>query len=172
VAVPSPHHLSTECGAKTILVVEDDEDHVELIVQAINALPGKIKINVVRSGASAIDYLFSLGEFSGRKGSEVPDLILLDLKLPRMDGKQVLQVLRNVRHSEKVALPPIVVLTSSENDDDIREAYRLGAHSYLVKPIDFESFNDSIRTAVTYWLDLNTPGKREQLFSHQISFPH
>jgi two-component system response regulator len=87
----------------------------------------------------------------------MPDLILLDLKMPKMDGLQVLQVLRRVRSEDRVRFPPIVVLTSSDLDEDIAEAYRWGAQSYIRKPLDFNEFAEAVREALGYWLGLNQP---------------
>jgi two-component system response regulator len=155
-------------STKKILLVEDDADHVELIRSAISKVSSHYQIDVVNDGVEAIDYLFGLGQYAERQRSPMPDLILLDLNMPRMDGRQLLKVLRSVRHSDKVSLPPIVVLTSSDRDADIDDAYRLGAHSYLVKSVEFESFTRTVRTAITYWLEFNEPRNRDESQAHLL----
>ena len=155
-----------------ILLVEDNPDHVELIMQAARGLDTQCQFDVVSDGVQAIDYLFGLDKPNNTDKTEVPDLILLDLKMPKMSGLQVLQILRNTRHSNKFSLPPIVVLSSSSQDTDIREAYDLGAFSYLIKPVDAEEFNSTVLKAISYWLELNEPTRREELYRHGLSFPH
>lgn len=107
---------------------------------------------VARDGVEAIDYLFGTGSHSGRDAAEMPAVILLDLKLPRIDG---LEVLRRIRADERTALLPVVVLTTSRELQDIREAYRLGANSYIRKPVDFERFIQTVGQMGGYWLSLN-----------------
>lgn len=157
---------------KKILLVEDNRDHAELIMQAASELEMECEFDVVSNGVQAIEYLFGLDAPAAGKPSQVPHLILLDLKMPRMSGLQMLQVLRNTRHSNKFSLPPIVVLSSSSHDKDIQEAYKLGAFSYLVKPVDPEQFNTTVTKAISYWLELNAPNQREELYRHGLSFPH
>jgi len=143
--------------ARTILLAEDDSAHVRLIDRALKEVDQECLLEVVDDGAEVIDYLFATGEHRGRDARQMPNLILLDLKMPKMDGLQVLQVLHRVRSDQTTRLPPIVVLTSSTNQADIAEAYRLGAYSYICKPLDFGSWVDSMRQIITYWLDLNQP---------------
>jgi len=143
--------------ARTILLAEDDPAHAHLIERALKEVDQECLLDVVDDGAEVIDYLFATGKHRGRDTRQVPNLILLDLKMPKMDGLQVLQVLRRVRSDQTTRLPPIVVLTSSTNQTDIAEAYRLGAYSYICKPLDFGSWVESMRQIVTYWLDLNRP---------------
>jgi two-component system response regulator len=102
-----------------------------------------------------IDYLFRTGVYAGREPDESADLLLLDLKMPKMDGLQVLQVLRRVRSLDRSKLPPVVILTSSRQDKDIVRAYRLGAHSYIQKPTSFVELVEAVRRIVEYWLGLN-----------------
>lgn len=143
--------------ARKILLAEDDPAHARLIERALKEVDQECLLEVVGDGAEAIDYLFATGEYRGRDTRQTPNLILLDLKMPKMDGLQVLQVLRRVRSDQTARLPPIVVLTSSTNRTDIAEAYRLGAYSYICKPLDFGSWVGAMRQIITYWLDLNQP---------------
>jgi len=156
---------------RKILLVEDNSDHAELIMQAASEIEMECQFDVVSDGVEAIEYLFGLDEQKKPKPSRRPDLILLDLKMPKMGGLQVLQVLRNTRHTSKFSLPPIVVLSSSNHDNDIQEAYKLGAISYLVKPVDAEKFNATVTKAMSYWLELNEPSHGEELYRHGLSFP-
>jgi two-component system response regulator len=147
---------------KRILLAEDDPSHAELIARAIkDACDGEsisdVSIDVVSNGVEAIDYLFAIGEYEDRQQETSPNLILLDIKMPKMSGLQVLQVLRRARDSERASLPPVIMLTSSEREEDISKAYREGAVSYLVKPLDYEQWTDAARLLVTYWLQLNHP---------------
>jgi CheY-like chemotaxis protein len=143
---------------KTILLAEDDAGHEVMFRQAVLRSGVACRLEVVHDGTEVIDYLFGLGQFKEAKvGQPMPDLILLDLKMPKMDGLQVLQVLRRVRSEDRVRFPPIVVLTSSDLDEDIAEAYRWGAQSYIRKPLDFNEFAEAVREALGYWLGLNQP---------------
>ncbi len=147
---------------KRILLAEDDPSHAELISRAIQDACASehiddVCIDIVGNGVEAIDYLFSVGDYVDRPQDANPDLILLDVKMPRMSGLQVLQVLRRARDSERASLPPVIILTSSEHEEDIANAYREGAVSYLVKPLDYKLWTESARLIVTYWLQLNHP---------------
>jgi len=142
---------------KVVLVAEDDLSHVALIRRAVAQSGVPCRLDVVRDGAEAIEYLFATGNQTHRDPRDPPDLILLDLKMPRMNGLQVLQVLRRVRGHEQRRYSPVVVLTGSENDHDIAEAYRLGAQSYICKPLDYSAFASTIRETLEYWLGLNRP---------------
>jgi len=141
---------------RPILLVEDNPDDEALTLRAF----GKNKITnpvvVARDGVEALDYLFCTGAFSDRDPGAMPAVILLDLKLPRIDG---LEVLRRIRASEKTALLPVVVLTTSKEHQDISEAYRLGANSYIRKPVDFERFIHAVGQLGLYWLSLNEPAE-------------
>ena len=141
---------------KTILLAEDDVSHVAFFRRALANSGIECQVDVVRDGAEAIDYLFATGEHASRDPKEMPDLILLDLKMPRMDGLQVLQVLRRVR-DEQLRFPPVVVLTSSDLETDIVDAYRWGAQSYIRKPMAYSEFAMTVRETVQYWLGLNRP---------------
>lgn len=140
----------------TILLAEDDPAHAALIRRAIERVDSSCKIDVVGNGIEAIDYLFAAGSHTDRNADDVPDLILLDLKMPKMDGLQLMQVLRRVRFPNGRRLPPVVVLTSSKQETDVVKAYNLGAHSYIQKPSGFSGMVDAVRQIVQYWLGLNT----------------
>ena len=135
-----------------ILLVEDSQDDADLTMRAIRK--NNIYNNVVhvRDGAEAIDFLLCGGEYAQRNPRDLPHVILLDLKLPKMDG---LEVLRRIRSEKIISLIPVVVLTSSNEDRDIVESYRLGANSYIRKPVDFSSFLGAVRQLGLYWLFVN-----------------
>jgi DNA-binding response OmpR family regulator len=130
-----------------ILLVEDDPDHEALAIRALRKANVVNEIHVARDGAEAIDYLNKLGN-----GTTMPQLVLLDLKLPKVDG---LEVLRSIRASDKTALLPVVVLTSSDEERDIVASYRLGVNSYIRKPVNFTDFAEATRQLGMYWLLLN-----------------
>jgi CheY-like chemotaxis protein len=134
---------------RVILLVEDNEDDVELTLRAFARADVIYEIVVVRDGAQAIDYVQRM---SGDEG--VPQVVLLDLKLPRLDG---FEVLRRLRSDERTRRLPVVVLTSSDEEQDMAACYDLGANSFLRKPVDFARFVDTARQLGSYWLDLNEP---------------
>ena len=137
-----------------ILLIEDNPNDVELTLYAFKKHKLANRIQVVRDGAEALDYLFATGEFAGRDVNQYPKVILLDLKLPKVDG---LEVLRRIKADPKTRLIPVVMLTSSGEERDIVESYNLGVNSYICKPVDFEQFTESVRTIGMYWLLLNQP---------------
>ncbi|THF66081.1 response regulator [Pseudothauera nasutitermitis] len=137
---------------RPILLVEDNPDDEALTLRAFGKNRIANPVVVARDGVEAIDYLFASGSHAGRDVSVMPAVILLDLKLPRIDG---LEVLRRIRADERTALLPVVVLTTSRELQDIREAYRLGANSYIRKPVDFERFIQAVGQLGVYWLSLN-----------------
>jgi CheY-like chemotaxis protein len=139
---------------KLILLVEDNADHEALTLRALRKQNVANHIVVARDGAEAVDMLF--GERA--KSRALPDLILLDLKLPMLDG---LEVLRRLRADERTRMVPVVVLTSSDEEEDIARSYQLGANSYIRKPVDFDSFVEATRQLGLYWLDLNAGPPRE-----------
>jgi len=142
-------------GQRTILLAEGDPEHVELIRNALKRVTGQCRLDVVDSGVGVIEYLFATGPHAGRKRREPPSLILLGLQMPRMDGLQVLQVLRRVRSDQRGKLPPVVILASSSEETDVLEAYRLGAHSFIRKPAEFPRLVETLGKIVGYWLELN-----------------
>ncbi len=137
---------------KIILLVEDDPDDVLLMQRALNKNNIKNELIVTKDGAEALDYLFATGAWSGRDPSIIPAIILLDLHLPKIDG---LEVLRRVRANERTRLYPIVILTSSKEEQDRLQGYVLGANSYVRKPVDFAQFTEAVRQLGLYWLLLN-----------------
>ncbi|NMG35188.1 response regulator [Azoarcus sp. TTM-91] len=137
---------------RPILLVEDNPDDEALTLRAFGKNRIANPVVVARDGVEAIDYLFGTGEHEGRDLTVTPAVVLLDLKLPRIDG---LEVLRRIRADERTALLPVVVLTTSRELQDIQEAYRLGANSYIRKPVDFERFIQAVGQLGVYWLSLN-----------------
>ena len=139
---------------RTILLVEDNPDDEELTLRALARNNIGNQVVVVRDGQEAIDWLEGSGTYVGRNAADVPALILLDLKLPKVDG---LEVLRRVRSNPRTAIIPVVILTSSKEDRDRASGYQGGANSYVQKPVDFTSFVDAVRQLGMYWLMLNEP---------------
>lgn len=137
---------------KTILLVEDNLDDVELTLHALKKNNIKNEVTVVNDGAEALDFLFCTGKYSTRNILDMPTIILLDLKLPKIDG---LEVLRRIRANEHTKLLPVVILTSSKEEQDIINGYCFGANSYVRKPIDFSQFTEAIGHLGLYWLLLN-----------------
>lgn len=136
-----------------ILLVEDDPNDVELTLHTLRENKLANRIQVVRDGAEALEFIFRTGQY-GDRGNENLKVVLLDLKLPLVDG---LEVLRRVKQDPRTRPIPIVVLTSSQEEQDIVESYRLGVNSYLVKPVDFGKFTETVRALGLYWLLLNEP---------------
>jgi two-component system response regulator len=137
---------------KILLLVEDNPDDEALTLRAFAKNNISNEVVVARDGVEALDYLFGTGVYDGRDVRIQPQLILLDLKLPKLDG---LDVLRRLRADERTALLPVVILTSSKEDEDRIQSYRLGANSYIRKPVDFLQFIESVRQLGLYWLVLN-----------------
>jgi two-component system response regulator len=137
---------------RAVLIVEDDPDDEELALRALKKNNIANEIVVVRDGAEALEYLFSTGAYQDRDTSEMPEVILLDLKLPKVDGLEVLKRLRADRRTESI---PVVVLTSSDEQRDVVESYKLGANSYVRKPVDFDQFMKAVEELGLYWLLLN-----------------
>ncbi len=135
-----------------ILLVEDNPNDVELALRALKKNHLANKVFVVTDGAQALDFLFARGEYIGRETTSDPKVVFLDLKLPKVDG---LEVLREMKADERTRCIPVVMLTSSQEEQDIVESYQLGVNSYIVKPIDFEGFARSITELGFYWLVLN-----------------
>ena len=137
---------------KAILLVEDNQDDVELTLRAFKKNNIRNSMVVTRDGAEALDYLFAAGAYAARNPRDLPQVVLLDLKLPRMDG---LQVLQRIRGDERTRLLPVVILTSSKEEQDIIKGYQLGCNSYVRKPVSFDEFLDAARQLGLYWLLLN-----------------
>lgn len=147
--------LADESGI--ILLIEDNPDDVELTRRALSRSNVANELVVVTDGAEALDYLFARGEYATRDMRVTPEVVLLDLKLPKVDG---LEVLRRIRSDERTRLLPVVILTSSNQEKDIRDSYELGANSYVRKPVDFEQFVEATTTLGLYWLVVNQPPPR------------
>jgi two-component system response regulator len=141
-------------AAHVILLVEDNPDDEELTLRALRKNNIQNEVVVARDGGEALDYLFGHGAHSGRDTSVQPQLILLDLKLPKVDG---LEVLRQLRSDPRTALQPVAVLTTSNEDRDVLASYKLGANSYIRKPVDFSQFMEAVRQLGLYWLVMNLP---------------
>ena len=137
-----------------ILLVEDNPTDVELTLRAFKARNFANQVFVARDGAEALDFFFGDGSHPLRNIGVVPKVVLLDLKLPKVDG---LEVLRRLKADERTRTIPVVILTSSREEPDIAAAYRLGANSYIVKPVDFEAFARAVSEVGLYWLLLNEP---------------
>jgi two-component system, response regulator len=137
---------------KIILLVEDNPDDELLTMRALRKNNVLNKVVVARDGVEALDYLFGTGRYSGRDTAVMPQLILLDLKLPKIDG---LEVLKRLRADERTRLLPVVILTSSREEQDMLDGYGFGANSYVRKPVNFEQFVQAIEQLKLYWLILN-----------------
>ncbi len=137
---------------KHILLVEDNPDDVQLTMRALEKSRVANAVDLASDGVEAIEYFEGTGKFAGRDTSKLPQVVLLDLKMPRMDG---LEVLRRIRAEERTRLLPVVILTTSSEERDRIESYRLGANSYIRKPVDFVQFAESVRQLGLYWLVLN-----------------
>jgi two-component system response regulator len=139
---------------KKILLVEDRQDDIDLTLRSLKENNITNKVDVVRDGAEALDYIFAKGAYSGRNAKEFPAVILLDIKLPKVDG---IEVLRQIRADERTKLLPIVILTSSREEVDVINGYSLGCNSYVRKPVEFEKFSKAVKDVGLYWLLLNEP---------------
>jgi two-component system, response regulator len=139
---------------KSILLVEDNPDDIELTLRALRKNRIMNEIVVAKDGVEALDYLFGIGTYDGRDTTKMPSVILLDLKLPKLDG---LDVLKRVRADARTRLLPVVILTSSREQQDILNGYDLGANSYIVKPVSFENLIEAVSHLGMYWLLLNEP---------------
>jgi two-component system, response regulator len=138
----------------TILLVEDNPDDEALTLRAFAKNNITNEIVVARDGAEALEWLFADGRYADRDPEQLPQLVLLDLKLPKIDG---LEVLRRIREGSRTKLLPVIILTTSEEESDRTNGYTLGANSYIRKPVDFAQFTDAVRQLGLYWLVLNEP---------------
>jgi two-component system response regulator len=139
---------------RVILLVEDSPDDQALTLRALKANNIMNPVVLVEDGAEALDYLFATGGYAGRDAGMLPQVVLLDLKLPKIDG---LEVLKRMRADPRTRLLPVVILTSSREDRDVVSGYSLGANSYIRKPVDFSEFREAVRQLGLYWLLLNVP---------------
>lgn len=137
-----------------VLLVEDNPDDVTLAMFAFKKSNFGNRVHVVRDGAEALEYIFATGAYANRKIDQAPRLILLDLKLPKVDG---LEVLRQIKSDPRTKNTPVVMMTSSREENDLVTSYALGVNSYIVKPVDFQQFVECARTLGLYWLLLNEP---------------
>ena len=144
---------------KIILLVEDNPDDEALTLRALKKNNILNEVIVARDGVEALDYLFGTGKYAGRDLSNMPQVILLDLKLPKIDG---MEVLRRIRADERTKLLPVVILTSSKEERDLINGYKLGANSYIRKPVDFDQFREAVKQLKLYWLVLNEPPPNSQ----------
>ena len=139
---------------KPILLVEDSDDDRELTLRALKKNGIANEVVLARDGVEALDYLFGTGAHAGRDTSALPQLVLLDLNLPRVGG---LEVLKRIRADPRTQFVPIVVLTSSKEEEDVLDSYRKGANAYVRKPVEFDEFTTAVRTLGMFWLLLNEP---------------
>jgi two-component system response regulator len=135
-----------------ILLVEDNDDDVQLTLRALRLHRVANRVEVVGDGAAALDYLFCRGDYAGRDHRDLPQLVLLDLKLPKVGG---LDVLTQIRREPRTRRLPVVILTSSNTEADVARSYDLGANSYIRKPVDFSQFMEAVNSLGLYWLVLN-----------------
>ncbi|MDP0498025.1 MAG: response regulator [Verrucomicrobiota bacterium JB024] len=140
--------------AKKILLVEDNPDDEALTLRALSKCGVVNEVDVVRNGQDAVDYLFAREKFQDRDAKDLPQLVLLDLKLPMLDGLEVLEI---IRREELTCTLPVVIFTSSKEQSDLTKGYRLGVNSFVCKPINFAEFSESIRQLGLYWLLINEP---------------
>ena len=140
--------------SKVILLVEDNASDEKLTLLAFKKCGVSNEVIVMRDGAAALDYLFATGKYAGRDTSVLPTLVLLDLKLPKVDG---LEVLRGIRADPRTKLLPVVILTASKEDEDVLRSYSLGANAYVRKPVEFAQFAEAAKTVGLFWLLLNEP---------------
>jgi CheY-like chemotaxis protein len=139
-------------GEVEILIVEDNPQDAELMLRALKKNNLANHVHHVKDGAEALDFLFATGEYSTRRIENPPKVVFLDLKLPKVDG---LEVVQRIKADERTKMTPVVVLTSSKQDRDMVESYKLGVNSYIVKPVEFEKFLDAVRQVGLYWLLVN-----------------
>ena len=139
---------------KVLLLGEDNPTDEKLTIRAFKKSGIIYEIVVVRDGAEALDYLFAIGKYAGRDASALPAVVLLDLKLPRIDG---LEVLRRIRANEGTKSLPVVILTASKEGEDVERGYSLGANAYVRKPVDFAEFAETAKTLGLFWLLINEP---------------
>jgi two-component system response regulator len=137
-----------------ILLVEDNPDDLEMELLTLREMKVANHVQIARDGVEALDFIFCRGPYAGRKIENSPKVVLLDLKLPKVDG---LEVLRAIKDDPRTQSIPVVVLTSSKEQSDVVESYKLGVNSYIVKPVDFEQFAEAIKKLGLYWLLLNQP---------------
>ena len=139
---------------RRILLVEDNRDHAELTIRALRKSNVANEVKTVSDGEEALEYLFGTGRYAGRDVHDAPAVVLLDLKLPKVDG---MDVLRQLRADERTKLVPVVILTSSKEERDVLEGYKLGANAFVQKPVDFVHFSEAVKSLGLFWAVLNEP---------------
>jgi len=139
---------------RKILLVEDRQDDIDLTLRSLKENKITNKVDVARDGAEALDYIFATGAYSDRNIEDLPSVVLLDIKLPKVDG---MEVLRRIREDKRTKTLPVVILTSSKEEKDLINGYAIGCNSYVRKPVEFEEFSKAIRDLGLYWLLLNEP---------------
>jgi len=139
-----------------ILLIEDNPSDAELTIRALRKNKIANGLLHLHNGEDALEYIFGTGKYDGRNTAEIPKIILLDLKMPKVDG---LEVLRQIKSDSRTKIIPVVLLTSSKEDKDIIDSYKLGVNSYIVKPVDFENFVKAVSDVGLYWLLVNQPPK-------------
>lgn len=144
--------------AVEILLVEDNPNDLELTLRALRKINLGNRIHVARDGAEALDFIFCEGPHANRRITDAPKVILLDLKLPKVDGLEVLQRIKGDQRTRQI---PVVILTSSREQSDIVDSYQLGTNSYIVKPVDFDQFAEAVQKMGLYWLLINHPPNKE-----------
>ncbi len=144
---------------QTILLVEDNATDEGLTLRSLKKSNILTKVVIARDGPDALDYVFAQGSYTGREATEEPQIVLLDLNLPKIGG---LDVLKAIRADERTKLLPVVILTSSKEDRDLLAGYKLGANSYVVKPVDFTQFSDAVRQLGLFWLLINQKPPKER----------
>lgn len=145
-----------ESDSAELLLVEDNPQDLELALLALREVNPATRIHVARDGAEALDFIFCEGPHAGRRITDTPKVILLDLKLPKIDG---LDVLKRIKGDPRTKSIPVVVLTSSREQSDVVESYELGVNSYIVKPVNFERYTAAVHNLGSYWQNLNQPPK-------------
>jgi len=148
--------MANSDGRVDILMVEDNANDEALTLHELAKYQLTNRVQVVRDGQEALEYIFCTGRYATRDIKDQPNVILLDIKLPFIDG---LEVLRRIKQDQRTRIIPVVMLTSSREESDLIESYRLGVNSYIVKPVDFDQFKESARSLGMYWLLLNRPPK-------------
>ncbi len=141
-------------GRGDILLVEDNPQDADLAIRALNKRHVVSPLYLVQDGAEALDFLFAEGKYAHRQGAKLPRVVVLDLKLPKVSGLEVLQAVKSDDRTRKI---PVVVLTSSREDSDVERAYALGVNSYVVKPVAFDAFMEAISSLGLYWMRVNEP---------------
>ncbi|MGB2601552.1 MAG: response regulator [Candidatus Omnitrophota bacterium] len=141
---------------KAILLVEDNQDDIDLTIRALKHNNITNEVVVLNDGEDALEYLFHEGKYSELEPGNMPAVVLLDIKLPKLNG---LEVLKKLRSNERTKVVPVVILTSSQEESDVLNGYNLGCNSYVRKPVDFEQFSEAVRQLGLYWLLLNEPPK-------------